>query len=479
MTVPLLRFIRSWALLALIPFMLMSNQGLTLQGLTLSEKTFWAVWHYTHIPPWLSWILVLLMCTLVIPSWNRKTQKGICLLWNMLPLKNNSHLWHVILSVCAVPIFWVFRLGHLRWGDAQILVAGLAQTDDIAVIYNWQSPLTVYLHQRLWAWLFYPHFGWGMDTVYAFVSVLCGGMFVFVLLNLAHDFARTPIEKSLIVGLVLTTGTMQLFFGYVENYTIISLGIVVFLWLGLHSLQGKVPLWAVTLSLSITNCFHPSTVILWFAVIYLVWVNRHEKAWHQLLLELILPPLIISSNLLMMMELGNHGLESLFGDDRPGGSDHIWFVPLFNITSDWETYTMFSMAHLTDWANLHFLLSVFGLPVLGIIVWNKMVRLVSKGHTKLQKQAIQLFPKNEFLHTQCWFLGIASLSYLLFTWVWNADYGIRKDWDLFSPSAIVYSLLLAWLFIETTDDKDTLAQGTIVIVAVSALHAMTWIVSNT
>ena len=66
---------------------------------------------------------------------------------------------------------------------------------------------------------------------------------------------------------------MQLFFGYVENYTIISLGLIISLFLAWQTLQGKLsPLWPV-LALSITNAFHPSTVFLWPGLWLLAWLS--------------------------------------------------------------------------------------------------------------------------------------------------------------------------------------------------------------
>ena len=155
------------------------------------------------------------------------------------------------------------------------------------------------------------------------------------------------------------------------------------------------------------------------------------------------------------------------GDDRPGGGDHIWFVPLFTVRSELERYTMFSLSHLLDWLNLHFLISVFGLFTILLLIG----RAWRKG---------QQFPDmpSEML-PRLWFPGLASLFYLLLTWVWNADYGLRRDWDLFSPSGFVYSLFAALLLIYLLKDKADLAQVTLLILAVSGLHTLAWIFANT
>jgi hypothetical protein len=83
---------------------------------------------------------------------------------------------------------------------------------------TWQAPLDVWLHARLWA-LGNGAFGWADAwPTYWILSPLAGALYVYVLLRLADSVGRNRTEKLLIVGLLGTLGTMQLFFGYAENY---------------------------------------------------------------------------------------------------------------------------------------------------------------------------------------------------------------------------------------------------------------------
>ncbi|RME44959.1 MAG: hypothetical protein D6796_11110 [Caldilineae bacterium] len=314
----------------------------------------------------------------------------------------------------------------------------------------------------MWALAAKPLLGWGVAEVYAAVSVLCGGVFVYLALRLASEVGRSTPERVLVAGFLLTTGAMQLFFGYVENYTIISVGVVAFLWLGLRVLRGEAPLWGATLALSLTNAFHPSTVVLWPAALYLAWrTHRRGRSALAVGLDVLLPPLVVAAGVLTLMELGNHGLDALLGDDRPGGGDHIWFVPLLRTTTEWERYTLFAPAHFLDWGNELLLTSVFGVFSLLVAGWRvgRRPRPTAGGETFA-------------------FLGASAGAYLLLTFLWNADYGIRKDWDLFAPSAFAVSLLAAWLWIRALPDEESRAQATLLIVSVSALHTVAWVLFN-
>ncbi len=453
-----LLWLQVWAILAI---------ALHIAAYVLPEEMVWGVWPYTVFPAALGVTLALVVGSTVIPIWNRKLQQVIVYLWAMLPAKRHRRLWFAALALATMPLFWWLRIRHLNWGDARVLVSGLSQRD-APVLYNWQAPLTVFLHQRLWALVVNPLWGWNVQTVYASVSVLCGGVFVYVVLMLAYELGQTTLERVLLTGMVFTGGAMQLFFGYVENYTIISLGIVIFLWLGLRVVRGQAPLWSATLALSLTNAFHPSTIVLWPAALYLAWRRyRADDTLFAVLQSLALPPLVVGSSVLTLMELGNHGLAAFLGDDRPGGGDHIWLVPLrLQIATEWQRYSMFSGAHLLDWGNEMVLTSVFGgvtVLVVGWMLWR------ARGELRL----------DDTWRDSVWFLGHASFWYLLLTWVWNADYGIRKDWDLFSPvswgvNVLAGVLLVRWL----RRDPDALGQATILILLVGGVHTAAWVLSN-
>ena len=69
--------------------------------------------------------------------------------------------------------------------------------------------------------------------------------------------------------------------------------------------------------------------------------------------------------------------------------------------------------------------------------------------------------------------------YVGLTWLWNPDYGGRKDWDLFAPAAFVYTLLAGYMLVRTLTNPDKLGEGSLFAIAVSLLHTGPWIFANT
>jgi len=119
-----------------------------------------------------------------------------------------------------------------------------------------------------------------------------------------------------------------------------------------------------------------------------------------------------------------------------------------------------------DWANEHLLISPFGLPVL----ITTLLTIYRFRLTIFEQPADKDYAN---------FLGLTTAAYLLFTWLWNPDYGGRKDWDLFAPSAFVYTLLAGYLFVRVVTDREKLGQAGLFIIAVSLLHTGAWIFANT
>jgi hypothetical protein len=77
------------------------------------------------------------------------------------------------------------------------------------------------------------------------------------------------------------------------------------------------------------------------------------------------------------------------------------------------------------------------------------------------------------------YLGVTSAMLILFTWLWNPDYGARKDWDLFAPSAFVYTLFAGYVWVRLVADRARLAEAGLFVIAVSLLHSGAWIFANT
>ncbi|MCC7354302.1 MAG: hypothetical protein IT330_11145 [Anaerolineae bacterium] len=432
-------------------FLALALLALHLAAPLLPEEKAWGLWPITYFAPWLRWLLAIVCGTLILwPS---------PLLRLLRSFSGPRRALAYLIPLAAFPLLYLGRIVHTRWGDAYILTKGIPHPDH-RLTYTWKAPLDVYLHARLWV-LGNRLWGWAdaMPT-YWLTSCLAGAVFLFVLVRLSDLLGRDRTEKGLIFGFVASLGLVQFFFGYVENYVLMTAAILAYFYLALRSLRGEIGLaWPAT-ALALAHALHPSSLILLPSLLCLAW-RRRSPGFVRIFLAIAVPYVLIGGGTVALMTAGGHGLGTLFTTDSPGGGDARWLVPLWRTGTRWEHYTMFSWAHLLDFLNEQMLVAptvLLSLALVALLAW-RQVRAA--------------------MDTESRFLLIASAFYLIFTWVWNPDYGGRRDWDLFAPAYLPTTLLLAYLLPRAMPNRNELARASVALVVVSLLHTAAWVYSNT
>jgi hypothetical protein len=438
-----------------------------------AESAWWGLWSMTTIPLWLGWFGAGLVLLSIIWGW-RQLGLAPAIDWSV------RQIWLWFSAAVLFVAFWLFPIVHTRWGDAYILANAIGWPEPaMRLTHSWQAPLDVYLHSRLWHWLSGP-LGWA-DAIpaYRLLSPLAGALYLLFVLQLSE--ARRLAPNWLTFGLLASLGLIQLFFGYIENYSFAAAGILAYLWLGLGVLQGKRPLWLAASVLALTNATHPSTVIYTPSLLYLAvsqWQltvgsrqdeGRMLSSLFRLLCAITLPMLAVAGATVLLMENGGHGINALLTADRPGGGDGRWLVPIFATTTRWEHYTMFSWLHLRDFLNQQLLVAPVILP--GILIgWIGTIctqkRLISKDEDANVDSATGRF------------LLWAAVCHLLFIWFWNPDYGGQRDWDLFSLAAIPSTLLLIWMLPRILPNARLQRAAVVPGIVLQALHTTAWIYHN-
>ena len=468
-----------------------------------AEALWWGVWPITYLPMWAVAIGVIAIVAPIGYYWLRELrcpqtpvgQSPTTHLWLWLTL------W--IVSAALLVAFFLFPIVHTRWGDAFILTKGIAFPDPaLRLTRSWQAPLDVALHSQLWLW-FHEPLGWkDAMPVYRLLSPLAGALYLLVALALSRHPLLAP--AWLPYGLLTTLGLMQLFFGYVENYSFAAAGVLAYLWLGLGVIAGARPLWLAATVLALTHATHPSTIVLAPSLLYLgwlpvqsIWRNRaaRNKTIGSVVLHIALPMILVGGATFAFMEASGHGIAALLTTDRPGGGDARWFVPLFQTTTRWEHYTLASWPHIRDWLNNQLLVAPVVLPLLVVVgvAWVKREkesrrlsdsRLEIGDSTAARSLAISQSPNLPVSYSpisnlqSLRFLSIAAALYLLFTFVWNPDYGGQRDWDLFSLASLPTTVLLTLLLANVLRGRD-LWGGVAPLIILQGWHTIAWIYQNT
>lgn len=345
----------------------------------------------------------------------------------------------------AAAVLIVLRCQNFYLGDSFHLINAIPK----GLLLHWNEPLDILAHALAYRALAALSGAGSAEGAYAALSILAGLAYLFVPGRMAATLGLEGAARGLFVGMMLSCGAVQLYFGYAESYTLCSLALTLYLAAALrHLRQGSgVALPALLAGLAI--CFHPLTLSLGPSGLYLA-LARPGRA-RSLATAAFFAALPVAL-LALGMTLAGHGLGRIGSTDLPGGGDHDMLVPLWQAGTRFERVTLFSGRHLLDVLNQIVLISPLALPMLALGRW----------------------PRKD---PAAVFLALAAGGMLLFLFLWNPDLGAARDWDLFAPVAFPLTALAAYLFARPLQGRD-LEDAAVIYPLASALVTAAWIAGN-
>jgi hypothetical protein len=238
---------------------------------------------------------------------------------------------------------------------------------------------------------------------------------------------------------------MQFFFGYVENYALMTALVCLFLTLGWLSLKRRLPVWWALAALLAAGAFHLSALFLLPGLIYLLWArgrsDKHRNRYN-------IAAILISAAAL----IGGALFYAMFKGDEV-------FCPI--AATEFNPYSLLSVQHLTDTANL--LLLIAPLPLMLIAA---MIRGYRTRHSLTSHDTV--------------FFAVCAAGGLFLLFFVDPKLGAIRDWDLLS----LYGVPLAFLSLNLVLGNGGKSGMTPVVVlqaglAVLLAHTIPWVASNT
>jgi hypothetical protein len=305
--------------------------------------------------------------------------------------------------------------------------------------------LELYLHSRLYYYM-NQLAGWSVADCYRVTSAVSGGVFLILLFLLAESDAGTG-KRAMYIGLALAGGYLQLFFGDVENYTLVATLIMAYLLAAYLHLRGRSALWLPSLVLATALVFHLLAGWLLPSLGYLFWRAMRWKRRRECLLAAASLTLPLGATLLFFHF---HGLPL----ERLLDSSHV-----SGMGGHYERYVApLDLEYVGGIANVIILL----FP--GIVLLPVLVRYGRLG----------VDPTSRFLQ---W----AAFGMLVFMALWRAQLGARQDWNLFAPGMIPVALLVSRSASDLSRHvgKSTMTKRALWALIISAsAHSLLWILRN-
>ena len=279
---------------------------------------------------------------------------------------------------------------------------------------------------------------WTPGDTYEWTSCLAGGLYALILWKISSFLnARTAQRLTLFIFL-LTLGISQLFFGYGESYTLVTMASALYVLYSLRCLQGHCSLIYPTLGLLLAVALHLMALSLLPSWLYLLWRDRGRLGAFIRRPQIHLPLLVVGGLL---------GLYVFVEFYRP------MCLPLWTVEEEGQ-YALLSLPHITNLINEVLLISPFGL------IWGIAFLVSRKASTP-----------------SCRFLGWASLGTSILIAVHYISMGGR-DWDLMAFPGLFYSLWGIQSLELTSQSNKLFRQLRWAVLPLMILHTALWIGIN-
>lgn len=383
---------------------------------------------------WAKWVfvsgVVLIGAAVFVPGVRALVSRiGRCL--------TTSALWasaaFLVLCVCA-------PVAHTLLGDGDLLVRELDAGAWDRLLRTDRAPLTFWLlvqaHELIGT------IGGDATDVYRLLSVLSGLAYVVLCPRVASSLSDDARGERLIAGILLSTGYLVLFFGYVENYAPLYPGGLLLVLLLSRTIDEKMPLWPSAVTLAILSSLHFSAAFLAPGLLYAGYVVSRVQGVRSAAAQLVVFP---AAALLILWSIGFDTVA--YVAEIRGHT-----LPLTGALGYHAAYHLVSIPHLIDLANA-VLLAAPGAVLLLLCV---PVSALIRDRTSRLLAALCVGP--------LWFVAIA-----------NPEIGAFRDWDVLALPTLPLCCLAAYAWSERIPSP----RSVILILGATTLHTALWIGLNT
>lgn len=319
----------------------------------------------------------------------------------------------VLLFVIAIGAMYILKSETQLWGDGYLR----ANETNNEMLFHFSEPLDKF-SQYLFFTTAGDSFHLSSFQTYQIVSIIGGIMFLGLALWFISHFGRGRIDRLIMGALIFSSAIIQLFFGYVESYSISTPLFLFSIGLIYYELTNQRPLVWGLIVYFIACAFHMSLMAYLPAYIWLA-VHAYKARKTPIISPLIAIAvpivLLFTVYLLHSYQFENEFDKNLFS---------YLVIPLLPNESG---YWLLSPYHLLEMINQLLLVAPAGLIIFA--TFNPL---------KLKQ-----YSRNDFYK----FTIALSICGLLFLLLFNTSFGIGRDWDLFSSLAIPLNILAAMVLV--------------------------------
>ena len=385
-------------------------------GQTGMSTDFWAFSHLRYVPIWLRYLAValLLVTPFVSAMGSGRSSEG----WP--PLLLRVPLWPI--ALLSGILFGLLR-EQTYHGDA-LLKLELLATESLATDpYVWKEPLDAFLAHTTSSLV--VSIGQPPETAVALLSILAGVLFVWSALYLARLLGRSAWTGAVILVALLATGSSQLWFGHIENYSLVTAVSFYATALAIGTLRGGLPLWPVGLAAGAALSLHPQAAFTLPALLLLLERERWPRQIAVLFLTGLIVPLLTTSLLILVGGVTLPWVAPLAGEGYGGDTQLFWtFSQALAPHRLWQALN-----------NLWLLVPLFPFWLIAGL-WALVDRQTRRDRVLR-------------------YLAVLTAGLLFYFFAFQNDLPRWRDWDLYAIAGPAFTLwgVYAWLELMAVSDR--------------------------
>jgi tetratricopeptide (TPR) repeat protein len=402
------------------------------------DGRLWGVNHLIFLPPiYTILFIVIAALALTLPFIPAASQwSGQLIQWfgRVFYESPRKYIHRLIFVAVMIGLFIIFRAPTHFLGDGYAALSNLASSTGTFVKWTEKGVTLILLAVQS---LFGPQNQQTALMAYQTVSIASGAIVIWFYFLIAEVITEDNTRRLLVFGSSLLSGSLLLFFGYVENYPMLWIGLTGFTYFGLRHLKQGAGIIPATLFLLFGLFIHLQEAVFIPAFIYLIFCRGKglELYRRYRMLFRCLAGAIALTGFILFIKLYN---SNLFFEGM--------FLPLFSGKPYKPSYGIFSFPHLIDLINQLLLLSP-------LIILFLVLALKNLSGLKQNKAGV--------------FLALTGLCGLIFITIIDPTLGMPRDWDLFSLGAYGLTLLLIIAI-----SSRTIAQAAKLIIPIAVLLAI-------
>jgi len=404
----------------------------------LPESPLWGMNHLAFVEAPVRYFVIGISVILFLPPVSQMLHGGIRRSLSVLTERSSrGQAIRIVIALASLFLFFALRIETDMYGDTRSLLEYLSKRDlswDELFDTHDAEPLTRLIHQTFSQWT-----GYDLRLSYQLISCLAGGIYVWFFLQFLTRLKFNPGLSIIFLLTGLSLGANQLFFGHVEDYTLLYLAVALLLMFAWRYFEGENTLGWVLITFLVGLRLHAEMLLLTPGVIYLAiyHLSLKEKV-HSRWVGIRAIWIFFVASLILAVGLYFFYFEAYIIES--GNQDYLMkkiFLPMINPIAYLNGYTLQSWMHINDFLQL--LLQVGSPTLMFVLVLSlREVRSIRRNQPRII------------------FFGLCLVYFLMFTFTMNPVLSMPRDWDLLSIVAAPLFFFVIVLYVEVNTSNRTI-----------------------